>query len=245
MGVNLNLMQMRMCFFSIIIGLPQLLLAGSCGGPIVQAGWFTTTQKTPEYREIHGFIDDAFHMKSSAHNSLYGIGYYFNGCNLAVINLLYGVNAFYLAPTEVKGFVIQDNSSSTNLAYRYSRTNYPIYVAARALLSCPAPFDIVIDVGIGPNLMRTGKLKEKPLKDASNGIPISDSPLCPKKSLTLFSASAGIGVRMGVPFINLALEINYRCFYLGQARFKMNGPLKNTLHTGNHYAHALFFSLSM
>lgn len=226
-----------------VLANPQTLPASTFGGPIVQLGKFVTTQGKSEHVGIDGLVGDAFRVKkSSDHNSLYGIGYYFQGCNLAIAGLAFGVNAFYLAPTKVKGVVLQENRFS-NLGFEYSRTNYPIYLAARGMLCCPLPWDIVVDVGVGPNIVRASNFKEKSL---DSGITIPDGPIFSRKSITLFSATAGVGLRMNALLTNLSFEINYRFFYLGQGRFnKASGQLKNTLHTGNHYAHALLFSLSM
>lgn len=233
--------------FIIILGLASLnsaaLLAGNCGGPVLHAGWFTATHGKSQHVDIQGLIGDDFSVKkSSDQNFLIGVGYYFDGLEIAQTSLLYGVNAFYLAPTKVKGNIIQEDLF-TNLSYHYSRTNYPIYFAAKALIHCSMYNDVVVDLGIGPNIVSTKGFKERSL---DGGITIPDAHIFSGKSVVAFSATAGLGWRINEVLGNFSLEIDYRFFYLGQGELKkINNQLKNTLRTGNSYGNALFFSISM
>lgn len=222
---------------------PLAILAGECGEPILQIGWFTATQGKSQHVNIQGLIGDDFSVKkSSDQNLLVGVGYYLNGPDICQTSLLYGVNAFYLAPTQVKGNVTQENFA-TNLSYHYSRTNYPIYLAGKALIHCNSCSDVVIDLGIGPNIVNTRGFKEQSL---DGGITIPDPHTFSGKSVVAFSATAGLGWRIHNALGNLSLEINYRFFYLGQGELKKNNnQFRNTLHTGNSYGNALFLSISM
>jgi len=180
--------------------------------------------------------------KSSAQNFLVGVGYYFDGLDTSQIGLKYGINAFYLAPTKVRGHVTQEDLF-TNLSYRYSRTNFPIYFAAKVLIPCTINHNIVIDFGIGPNIICTSGFKEKSL---DGGITIPDARIFSGKSVVDFSASAGLGWRINHVLKNFSFEIDYRFFYLGKGELKkVNSQVKNTLRTGNSYANALFLSISI
>ncbi|MES2198935.1 MAG: hypothetical protein V4489_02040, partial [Chlamydiota bacterium] len=110
---------MRSFFYrNLFIGLPVFIasiypeeaLAKILGRPIVEVGWFTANQGKSQHINIEGLIGDDFSVtKSSDQNFLLGLGYYFNGLDRSRISLSYGINAFYLAPTEVRGNVTQEN----------------------------------------------------------------------------------------------------------------------------------------
>lgn len=220
---------------------PLAIQADVCGEPVLQLGWFTATQGKSQHLDIEGLIGDDFNVKkSSDQNFLIGIGYFFHGLDFCQTSLLYGLNAFYLAPTKVKGHVTQEDLF-TNLSYQYSRTNYPIYFAAKALIHYCADYSIVIDLGLGPNIVSTRSFKEKSL---DGGITEPDPHLFSGKTSAVFSATAGLGWRMNNVWGNLSFEIDYRFFYLGQGELrKNNNLLRNTLRTGNSYGNALLFSL--
>lgn len=222
---------------------PLSLLADICGEPVLQLGWFAATRGKSQHIDIEGLIGDDFSAsKSTPQNLLVGVGYYFKGLDTPQISLLYGINAFYLAPTKISGNVTQENLY-TNLSYRYFRTNYPIYAAAKALIPCYQQCHIVIDGGIGPNIINTNGFKEKPLDD---GITIPDTHIFSGKTVATFSATAGLGLRINNVFGNCSLEIDYRFFYLGQGELKkINSQVKNSLRTGNSYANAVFLSISL
>ena len=222
---------------------PFVVLADICGQPVLQLGWFAATQGKSQHIDIQGLIGDDFSVnRSFGQNFLVGIGYYFDGLDIPQVCIQYGINAFYLAPTKVEGDVTQENLF-TNLSYHYSRTNYPIYFEAKALIPCTLHSDIVIDLGIGPNIVSTGGFKEKSL---DGGITIPDAHIFSGKNVVAFSATAGLGWRINNVLGNCSFEIDYRFFYLGQGELKkVNNQVRNTLRTGNSYANALFFSISI
>lgn len=219
------------------------ILANECGGPVLQLGGFTAKQGKSQHVNIKGLIGDDFRVsKSHDQNFLVGVGYYFDGCNIDRAKVLYGINAFYLAPTKVKGAIVQEGLFK-NLSYQYDITNYPIYLAAKALIHCGMCYDLAIDVGIGPNIVSTRSFKEH---SRDGGITIPDAHLFSGKCSVAFSATAGLGCRIKNAFGNFSFEIDYRFFYLGQGELrKNNGQLRNNLHSGNSYANALFFSISI
>ncbi len=213
-----------------------------CGEPVVQIGWFSATQGKSQHIDIEGLIGDDFSVDHhSSQNLLVGLGYYFDWIDKPQMSLRYGINAFYLAPIKVKGDVTQENLF-TNLSYHYTRTNYPIYFSAKALVPCTMCSDLVIDLGIGPNIVSTHGFKERSL---DGGITLPDH-IFSGKTVVVFSATAGLGWRMNNVFGNHALEIDYRFFYLGEGRLKkVNNQVRNTLRTGNSYANAIMLSISI
>lgn len=222
---------------------PQVIQANVCGEPFLQVGWFSATQGKSQHINIEGLIGDHFSVdKSSDQNLLVGTGYYFKGFDFCRTSLLYGFNAFYLAPTKVKGKVTQEDLF-TNLSYHYSRTNIPLQFAAKALIHCSPCYDVTIDLGIGPNIVCTHDFKEHSL---DGGITIPDPHIFSGKTAVTFSAMAGLGFRINRILGNLSLEIDYRFFYLGQGELKKgNNQLKNTLHTGHSYGNAVFITFSI
>lgn len=187
---------------------PCALLANNWGGPVLQAGWFTATQGKSQHVGIDGLIGDDFTVsKPSDQNFLVGVGYYFNALDRSWLDILYGLNAFYLAPLKVKGSVIQESMFS-NLSYQYSRTNYPIYAATKMLIHCLSRCDITIDLGMGVNIVSTGNFREKSF---DGEVVIPDESIFDGKTSAVFSATAGLGWRVHV-LKHLFLEIDYRFF---------------------------------
>ncbi len=221
----------------------QWVSGGECSGPVFQAGWFKATQGRTQHVDIEGLIGDRFCVKQRTdQNLLLGLGYFFNGLSACRTKILYGVQAFYLAPTEVRGNVTQEDLF-TNLSYRYSRTNYPIFLAGRALVQCFEGQNLVFDAGLGPNIIYTSGFKEHSL---DGGVTIPDAHLFSGKTVVDFSATAGLGWRVEKCFGCFSFEVNYRFFYLGKGELKKNNSqLRNTLRTGNSYANAVIFSFTM
>lgn len=208
---------------------------------IVQGGGFNATQGTTQNIGINGLIGDQFTVaQTHSRNFLLGLGYYINGQSTERIKMLYGLNAFYLAPTTIQGDVIQEQYFD-NLSYHYSLTNYPIYLAAKALFTLNNIYNITFDLGIGPNIITTDDFNEYS-RDA--GITQPDTIFSGNTSLAL-SATAGIGIQFNNVAGHLPLEIGYRFFYLGQGHLnKINDQVIDNLKTGHNYANALVISVS-
>lgn len=239
--------RVKAVMLALITYLPMAHSIEACewGGPTLQLGWFTATQGKSQHVNIEGLIGDDFKVrKSSDQNIFVGIGYYFDGLEIDYIaptSILFGINAFYLAPTTVKGRVVQEGLF-TNLSYHYSSTNYPIYFAAKALIHCGSQGELVIDAGIGPNFTYAHHFKERSL---DGGITNPDHIFSNHCAAT-FSATAGIGWRIDQFLGNLPLEVSYRFFYLGEGKLKKaNSQVKNNLYTGNSYGNALCVSVSL
>jgi hypothetical protein len=245
MGLKFSSFSHKM--FILILGLmasvtPQTLHACFCGEFVLQAGWFWASQGKSQHIDIDGLIGSDFKVKKSHdQNALIGVGYYLNGLDWYQVTLQYGINAFYLAPMKVKGHIKQENLFN-NLAYHYTRTNYPIYFATKALIHCGCDYDLVIDLGIGPNIVSTRRYHERSLDD---GITNPSHPFSGKIVAT-FSATAGVGWRINNLFENCSLEIDYRFFYLGQGELKkVNNKVRNTLRTGTSYGNAIVVTMSI
>ncbi|MDR3476966.1 MAG: hypothetical protein P4M14_02910 [Gammaproteobacteria bacterium] len=209
----------------------------------LQVGGFDTTQGNTQNIGIDGLIGDHFTVSHSHdQNGLVGVGYYVDGINQERVNYLFGLNAFYLGHTQVKGNIIQEQMF-TNLSYRYSLTNYPVYLAAKALIKNNSDkYNVTLDFGIGPNFVRTSEYREYSL---DGGITIPDNAFSGRTRAVL-SATVGIGVKFNNVYKHIPLELGYRFFYLGQGDFnKKTNQLLTTLNTGSNYAHALVLSVSI
>ena len=216
---------------------PSFLMS-PCTRVVLQAGWFWAHQGTAQDIGIEGLIGDRFTVEHHYDNDvLLGLGYYINAINNDSFKIMYGINAFYLAPSFVKGHVIQEGIFE-NLSYQYKVINWPLYADVKAFINVypPYPYELTLDLGLGGNFISAGHFREFSI---DGGVTIPDDPF--SSHLTgVFSASAGIGVQVDGVF-----ECGYRFFYLGQGQFntKTNQVL-NTLKTGQSYAHAVLCSIS-
>jgi hypothetical protein len=172
---------------------------------------------------------------------LVGLGYYLEGFNRDRYQLSYGINGFYLGQAPVKGTIIQERLYS-NLSYRYEIQNTPIYLAAKAnVLTNNPKYNFVLDAGIGPNFMHASQYHETPL--TSYSIPFNNFST---HNSVLFSATAGIGIRLNTLFTPAPVECGYRFFYLGQGQLAIhNDQYNSALKTGQTFANALVCGLTL
>jgi len=219
------------------------------GDLILQLGGFVSYEGSNEHVYIEGNDGDYFKVSNhSDGNYLLGLGYLINGPDEISLNnqiqfrTQYGLNAFYLPKVSVKGNLVQEQEFYDNLSFKYSVTNYPIYLTARAIFDSCSNYKLTLDLGAGPNIIRAHDFKEK---SQDGGITVPDQ-IFSAHTKTAFSATIGVGVRIKNAFGNTPVECGYRFFYLGQGSFKAIHPdLTNTLKTGNGYANALLCSISV
>ena len=209
---------------------------------LFQVGGFSAMQGRAQNIGIEGLIGDRFTVTHhDDQNMLLGVGYFLNKIKQKRFSVLYGINTFYLAHTLVQGDVVQEDLF-TNLSYRYSITNLPIYIAVKTLISVSDKYNITVDLGIGPNIIQTSGFSESSLDE---GIAIPDDAFSGRSSIAL-SATIGIGLKLNNLLGRLPLEIGYRFFYLGQGYLaKETNQLMNNLNTGNSYANALVMSTAI
>lgn len=210
------------------------------GHPIIQLGGYWSRQGRNQQINIQDVIGDEFTVtRHNSSNGLVGLGYFLDGQEKPFFKTSYGINAFYLAKTNVTGNVIQENLF-TNLSYQYNLTHYPVYVIAKSTIKTQFPqYALTIDTGIGANFIKADGFQEHSL----DGITIPDNIFSGHTSTT-FSATAGFGVKVNQVFGSAPLECGYRFFYLGQGNFyKSNNQVLNPLKTGNNYANALLCSI--
>jgi len=212
------------------------------GHPGFSVGVFRATQGEEQHINIQTLVGNNVTVtKSNDQNVLLGLGYLLDGGVHGRFNLAYGIDAFYIAKTNVQGVVTQEDVCA-NLSYQYSTTNIPIYVIAKAAIkNANDKYALTLDVGLGPNIMRTYNYFATSLDD---GVTIPDNAFLGRRS-TVFSATAGVGI----PFNNVPgsslVELGYRFFCLGQGEFATRtNQILNSLKTGNSYANALVLTIS-
>lgn len=207
----------------------------------LQGGFFVASQGRTQDIEIDGLIGNHTVTNDTQISGLAGIGLYHNSAPQPSVQLSYGVNAFYLGQTSVTGDIVQEHLF-TNLAYKYTIHNVPVYAAAKALIYTNNPtYNVTFDVGIGPNFLSTSGYRETPL----NSYTLPDNAFT-GASTTTFSATAGIGLRVNNTLGQMPVECGYRFFYLGQGSLAKNtDQILNTLDTGNTYANALVCSVTV
>lgn len=214
-----------------------------CATIVFQLGGFDASQGNAQNIGITDLIGDRFTvLQGHDQNVLLGLGYYVDGIKQDQVQLQYGLNAFYLAHTTVQGNVIQEDIFN-NLSYSYNLTNYPIYLATKALINTNSDkYTVTLDIGFGPNFIKTSHYRESSL---DGGITLPDQIFSGQTSMA-FSATAAIGIKFNNVLGHVPLEVGYRFFYLGQGYLqKNNNQLTNTLNTGNNYANALVISISV
>jgi opacity protein-like surface antigen len=204
---------------------------------LLEAGGFYSTQGKSQFIGINGLVGDQFNVtKRHDENFLVGAGFLFNGYRYCQYGIDYGINAFYLPNTQVKGTITQE-LLFTNLAYRYDVSHLPVYLFAKGFMNTNY-LAITLDAGIGPNFMKTDMHGDTSL----DGITLPDDAFTGSNSTTVFSAMAGIGVKFNV--CQVPLEVGYRYFYLGEGRFNARSDqISNKLKTGTCSAQALMLTL--
>jgi hypothetical protein len=210
----------------------------------VQLGWFDASQGHSEDIKIEGLIGDNFYSvgPSSSSSGMVGLGYYLEGPDVSRFSMAYGINALYLAKTTVSGTVVQEQLFE-NLAYHYSLTNWPVYFAAKATDKhrFNDKINVVLESGIGLNLIQSSAFYESPLDEST----IPDT-IFAGQTTAAFSAMVGVGLKFNNVFGQAPLECGYRFMYLGQSHLKsLSDQVLNPLSTGQSYANALICSITV
>lgn len=212
------------------------------GHAVLQLGGYWSAAGKSQHIDIAGLIGDDFTLDNhTSSNGLVGLGYYVDGQDINPLNMSYGINAFYLPKTGVSGTVVQEGYFS-NLAYSYSLRHFPLYAIAKSRINLSSPrYALTVDAGIGPNFMNTDSFQERSL----DGITLPDV-IFSGKSRTVFSATAGAGIKLNQVFGNAPLECGYRFFYLGKGAFNtLNNQVLTQLTTGTAYANAVMCSITV
>ena len=156
--------------------------------------------------------------------------------------MAYGLNFLYLARTRVAGVELQEAFPEPNLAFSYRVTHYPVYVVSKATFETPwNNKNITVDVGLGPNFMKTTDFQQLPLNDYTE----ANQDFAGKSSTTL-SLTTGISMQFKQALLPapVVIEIGYRFFYLGEGKFlSLNSQNLGTLNTGQNIANAVILSL--
>jgi hypothetical protein len=209
----------------------------------IQGGGYFTTQGKSQFIRMRDLIGDQYtvtHRNSS--NGLFGLGYLVDGPQFNRFNLQYGVNAFYLAKTTVRGTIAQEQLY-TNLAFSYGVSHVPIYATLKALTNVNGDrYALTGDVGIGPSFNIGSSYQDRHFE---NDYTFRDRAY-DTGSKTSFSAMAGIGIRANHLIGEVPLEIGYRFFYLGAGQLSpRTDHILDNLKTGNGYAHAVVVTLTV
>lgn len=208
----------------------------------LSVGGFYSSLGKSQNIDIQGNITNQYTVTHTQnYNALVGLGYYVktDDVNRFNMKMAYGINAYYLANTSVKGHVIQDDVY-TNLSYQYNVTHFPVYIAAKAIFENATPYNMTLDAGVGPNFMIPSGYHEKSLSPYA----VADKPFIGQSNAT-FSAMAGIGIRLKDAIAHLPLECGYRFYYLGQGSLTANSnQILDPLRTNNIYTNALLCTIT-
>ncbi|MBA3536617.1 MAG: hypothetical protein H0T84_08415 [Tatlockia sp.] len=245
---GMKLFSLASCLFSTFIATAgdmgvQAPIADSRGELSFSAGYYNAEVGRTQHIDIVDLVGNNYRVNKKNDGSyLVGVGYLVNGGNYSWLNMAYGVKAFYLGQTKVRGVVEQENIF-TNLSYRYNLSHIPIYAMARAMIGPGSKsYAFTLDAGIGPNVMVTSSYDERSL---DGGITIPDYAFYGHIK-TKFSATAGVGVKFTNLINAAAIEIGYRFFYLGQGDLRpRTNEILNSLKTKDIYANAVVLTLSI
>ena len=217
------------------------------GYAVFELGGYIASEGKPQNIAIQDMVGNTYTTSNGNNgNLMVGAGYLFNGpqnkfFNNKFYNLDYGLNLFYLAPSIVKGNVLQEQTFN-NFTYSYKVTNIPIYALTKFTIKTKSErYHLTVDAGVGPNFVITSNYQETPL--ASGYVP--DNAFTGHTKTTL-SAMIGVGLKIDHVFGSTPLECGYRFFYLGQGYANKNiNQLQDNLETSNGYAHAVTCSVSV
>lgn len=212
------------------------------GHTVVQLGGYWSSQGEAQDISIRYLFGNHYTVSShGSRNGLVGLGYYIDGLDKNLFELLYGINGFYLAKTSVSGTIIQEDDFA-NLSYNYKIQQVPIYFAAKAIIKNKSQkYNVTLDAGIGPNFMHAYHYREASLTDYI----IPNNSFASRNNVAL-SAMAGIGLRLNRILGQAPLECGYRFLYFGQGNLAMNNnQLLNTLKTGNTFGNAILCSITV
>lgn len=212
------------------------------GHYLFEVGAYSSTQSKTKTIYIQGLIGDRYNTTDQHDsNALFGLGYFIDGFDRDKFGVDYGVNAFYLAKTKLSGTIDQE-FIFTNLAYSYNVSHLPIYATAKAHLKTNSnKFIITLDAGIGPNFIETSDYRDWSL----DGVTLPDNAFSGRSNV-VFSAMAGVGLKLTNLGTQAPIECGYRFFYLGEGSFnKRTNQILNTLTTGPGYAQALICTVTV
>jgi len=223
----------------------SMAIAGNMGTPVpaiwgelsFSAGYFNAHQGKTQHIDINTLVGNTYTVhKQNDGNYLLGGSFFVNGPDYNALTFSYGVKAFYLAKTDVRGHVIQEDFFD-NLAYKYSIEQVPIYAMARVMKdSIFQELALVVDGGIGLNIMHMNNYQEYSL---DGGITELDYAFYGRTN-TKFSATAGVGLKFNSLANHATVEVGYRFFYLGQGSLKpRTDEILNNLKTGSSYANSV------
>jgi hypothetical protein len=212
------------------------------GNPVFELGGFIASEGKTQNIGIQNLVGNTYTTTNGNNgNVIVGVGYLFNGPQNNLFGVDYGLDAFYLAPSLVKGQVWQEQAFD-NLNYSYKVTNIPAYALTKLNIKTHSKkYNITVDAGVGPNFVITSNYQETP----NNSEAIPDNAFSGHTQIN-FSAMIGLGLKINHVFGNEPLECGYRFFYLGQGDLsKNNSQILNNLETSNGYAHAVTCSITL
>jgi hypothetical protein len=204
------------------------------GHALAEVGGYGGIEGKAQHINIETRIGNDFTVNStSGGNVLVGLGYEHLLKKNEGFGVSCGLSLFYLAPSTVNGNILLENQL-TNFAYSYKVSHLPLYGMLKASHELQnTRYQLLADVGIGPNFMFLNDYKETPL--LVNSVP--DNAFL-STNATTFSVTAGLGFEVKNVFGAYPLRCGYRFYYLGEGALNHNNKVENSLSTGSTYANA-------
>lgn len=221
---------------------PLYASANMPGHFLLEGGAYYSTAGKSQFVNINGLIGNQFNLTSrNDTNSVFGVGYLFDGLRSGRFGVDYGVNIFYLAKTKVSGTITQENLF-TNLAYDYYISHLPVYLFAKGFMDTGYKgLAITVDAGVGANFMDASLYQDK----SRDGVTVPDRAFAGDNTTSNFTFMAGVGVK-GKLMHQVPVEIGYRYFDLDSSSLKpRSSQILNKLKTGNTSAQAIIVTVSI
>lgn len=210
---------------------PDLLLYG---------GVYGIQQGVQQHIYISGLIGNEYvPTQRSDGNALVGVGVFKDLFTKGKTTTQAGVQLYYLAQSHVAGQVLLENAFN-DVNYQYGMSYLPLYLNLKANVKSNKDWlSFVFDAGVGPDFITMNQYHETALSSgtipdlAYNG-----------QSDTSVSVTLGAGARLSKLPKNGWLEVGYRFFYLGDAKFSPSNALYLTdLDAGSMFANAFVMSI--
>lgn len=215
----------------------------SKGHFLVEIGGYAAVQNKNQRIELQHNLA-GHHYTVTSHNQgggLVGLGYFLNAPKVKGFPMSVGVNAVFLGQSSVGGYILE-GGDQRNASYHYRLQSTPVLFEAKTLVKTRSDkFKLALEAGIGPNFMNASHYSEIPLNQVSSPVDAFS------ESTTInFAATVGAGIRFHDAPGQLPLELGYRFFYLGQGAYAINNSqVLSAIKTGDYYAHALVFTVTI
>lgn len=207
---------------------------------LLYGGVYGITQGVQQHIDIQNMIGNEYVPKSrSDGNALVGFGVFRDVYSMEKATIQAGFQLYYLFSSHVAGQVLLENAFN-DVNYQYSMSYLPIYAALK--LHKPSHYDkldFVFDAGVGADFIRMNRYHETAVIPGT----VPDDAYQARED-TSITATVGVAARVYRFPHDGWVELGYRFFYLGDAKFNPSNSLYLTsFRAGSMYGNAFVLAL--